>query len=64
LPDDFSLLIRWCFEYSLGGNSFQAIPIREILMARWTERLAKLRDSGALTEDEFVIKKTELLARL
>ena len=28
------------------------------------ERLAKLRDGGALTEDEFVIKKTELLARL
>ena len=28
------------------------------------ERLAKLRDAGALTEDEFVAKKTELLARL
>lgn len=28
------------------------------------ERLAKLRDSGALTENEFVTKKTELLARL
>ena len=28
------------------------------------ERLAKLRDAGALTEDEFVSKKTELLARL
>ena len=28
------------------------------------ERLAKLRDGGALTEDEFVIKKTELLGRL
>lgn len=28
------------------------------------ERLAKLRDGGALTDDEFVIKKTELLARL
>jgi hypothetical protein len=28
------------------------------------ERLAKLRDAGALTEDEFVSKKTELLARI
>ena len=28
------------------------------------ERLAKLRDGGALTDEEFVIKKTELLARL
>ena len=28
------------------------------------ERLAKLRDAGALTEDEFVAKKTEILARL
>ncbi len=28
------------------------------------ERLAKLRDAGALTEDEFVSKKTEILARL
>lgn len=28
------------------------------------ERLAKLRDAGALTEDEFAAKKTELLARL
>lgn len=28
------------------------------------ERLAKLRDSGALTENEFVTKKSELLARL
>ena len=28
------------------------------------ERLAKLRDAGALTEDEFATKKTELLARL
>jgi hypothetical protein len=28
------------------------------------ERLAKLRDAGALTENEFVTKKTELLARL
>lgn len=28
------------------------------------ERLAKLRDAGALTEDEFVTKKTELLARI
>ena len=28
------------------------------------ERLAKLRDAGALTEDEFAAKKTELLARI
>jgi hypothetical protein len=28
------------------------------------EKLAKLRDTGALTEDEYVAKKTELLARL
>lgn len=28
------------------------------------ERLAKLRDAGALTEDEFATKKTELLARI
>ena len=28
------------------------------------ERLAKLRDAGALTDDEFAAKKTELLARL
>lgn len=28
------------------------------------ERLAKLRDAGALTEDEFGAKKAELLARL
>lgn len=28
------------------------------------ERLAKLRDAGALTDEEFVAKKTELLARL
>ena len=28
------------------------------------ERLAKLRDAGALTEDEFVSKKTDILARL
>ena len=28
------------------------------------ERLAKLRDAGALTEDELAAKKTELLARL
>ena len=28
------------------------------------ERLAKLRDGGALTDEEFAIKKTELLARL
>ena len=28
------------------------------------ERLAKLKDAGALTDDEFATKKTELLARL
>jgi predicted Zn-dependent peptidase len=28
------------------------------------ERLAKLRDAGALTEEEFSAKKSELLSRL
>ena len=41
----------------------QNAPSNEDLFSM-IERLAKLRDAGALTEDEFVAKKTELLARL
>lgn len=44
---------------TVGANPFSSDDVFSVI-----ERLAKLRDAGALTEDEFVAKKTELLARL
>ncbi len=44
------------------GSGRSANSVEDIFLM--IERLAKLRDGGALTEDEFVVKKTELLARL
>ena len=48
---------------SAAMQSGQNTPSSEDLFSM-IERLAKLREAGALTEHEFVAKKTELLARL
>jgi len=42
----------------------QAAPAQEEDILSTIERLAKLRDAGALTDEEFSAKKVELLARL
>ena len=49
---------------SNASPSIGSTPVTSDELFSMIERLAKLRDGGALTDDEFVAKKTELLARL
>ncbi|SKA95823.1 Short C-terminal domain-containing protein [Agreia bicolorata] len=46
------------------AHEIAATPVAQADVAEQLQKLASLRDAGILTDEEFVTKKTELLARL
>ena len=64
LRDRMMQLVHWARQRASQPQVVHATPARLQTISRHVAKLAQLRDSGVLTEDEFASSKAQLLARL